>query len=124
MNREELISICNDAIVPWNEWNDRDSFVCQQNVNQCHQLLKAGAEFNFSVNKDSISINFFNLNEEIIKNSFSFSLDYDDISLFKEENPDSEIFEYYNSVDYSDTEKSCYLPTRELLIKRNGSDWY
>ena len=40
------------------------------------------------------------------------------VYLYKKENPDSEIFEYYDYVDINQTEKSCYLPTKKK-IRRN-----
>lgn len=33
ITREELIEICEASIVPYTEWNNRDSYVSQLNVN-------------------------------------------------------------------------------------------
>jgi hypothetical protein len=124
MTREELISICFKSIVPWTEWNNRDSYVAQLNVNQCYSLLCINADFNVNINNDTIEIVFINLNPEIIRESCFFNLEYDDYSLYKEAFPEEELFEYYNSVDIDDKQKYCYLPTLNRLEERNGSDWY
>jgi len=50
LSREELVSICERAIVPQSEWENRDSPEAQQQVGQCWALLRAGCPF--SVNQD------------------------------------------------------------------------
>ena len=50
VSREELISICERAIVPESEWGNRDSPEAQQQVGQCWALLRAGCPF--TVNQD------------------------------------------------------------------------
>lgn len=122
MNRDDLISICERSIVPWEEWNDRDSFVSQLNVNECYGLLSAGADFDVLIEGDTISVKFKNLTKEIIEKSWSFNLPYDDVELYQEANPDFQMFEYYATVEIDAKETSCYLPTEERL--RKGGDWY
>jgi len=50
VSREDLISICERAIVPESEWENRDSPEAQQQVGRCWALLRAGCPF--SVNRD------------------------------------------------------------------------
>lgn len=124
ITREELIEICEASIVPYTEWNNRDSYVSQLNVNQCYGLLMANAEYEVKFDYKNILVNFINLTPDIINESNNYNLNYDDVYLYKEENPDSEMFEYYDYVDIDQTEKSCYLPTRKRLEETEGSDWY
>ncbi len=124
MKREDLIEICEKSIVPWQKWNDRDSYVSQLNVNECYGLLSAGADFNTTVSGDTIIVNFKNLTPKIIEKSWDFNLPYDDVSLYQEANPDFQMFEYYASVEIDEKETSCYLPTKERLKQTEGEDWY
>lgn len=124
LTRDDLIGICHNSIVPWQKWNNRDSYVSQLNVNECYGLLSADAEYTYTINNDTISINFINLTPEIIEKSHSYNLDYDSYELYKEEYPDDEMFEYYATVDSDDKTNSCYLPTKERLQEVDGEDWY
>ena len=124
ITREELIDICESSIVSYTEWNNRDSYVSQLNVNECYGLLMANAEYELKIDSDTIWVNFINLTPDIIRQSHNYNLNYDDVYLYKEENPDSEMFEYYGSVDIDDTKTNCYLPTRKRLEETLGYDWY
>ncbi len=44
-NREELIQLCEDGIVPEEHWHDRDSEGAQRQLGEAWALLKAGCEF-------------------------------------------------------------------------------
>lgn len=43
--RDELIAICERAVVPMNHWRDRDSPHSHEKLGLCWAMLKAGAEF-------------------------------------------------------------------------------
>lgn len=45
MNREELIALCERAVVPVEQWSDRDSADAQKQVGEALVLLRAGVEF-------------------------------------------------------------------------------
>lgn len=125
MDRDELINICYRSIVPYTEWNNRDSFVAQLNVNEAYGLLSVGAEYTVSLENDHIIwLRFENLTPELIRESHWHNLDYDSIDDYRELYPDDEIFEYYSSVDVDETSTSCYLPTMSRLEKTEATDWY
>lgn len=42
MNREELIALCERAVVPVEQWSDRDSADAQKQVGEALVLLRAG----------------------------------------------------------------------------------
>lgn len=73
----------------------------------------ANAEYELKFDYKNILVNFINFTPDIINESNNYNLNYDDVYLYKEENPDSEMFEYYDYVDIDQTEKSCYLPTKK-----------
>lgn len=45
MTREDLLSICERAIVPVGQWHNRDSAEAQQQAGRCWALLRAGCEY-------------------------------------------------------------------------------
>lgn len=44
-SRDDLIAICEDAVVPVKRWHDRDSAKSQETVGMAWALLRAGADF-------------------------------------------------------------------------------
>jgi hypothetical protein len=98
--REELIAICEKAIVPEKHWLDRDSYSSQKQVGECWALLKAGCKFKILTEGNLIT---------------------DDQTIWVETEADGfEAFEY-GGTEYRERE-THYLPT-EKRLKRKG-DWY
>ena len=54
--RQELIDLCELAIVPEGEWLDRDSCKAQQNLGVAWVLLKAGVEYEIDKDTDEETI--------------------------------------------------------------------
>lgn len=99
--REELVSICERAIVPESKWCDRDSAGAQRQVGETWALLRAGCDFEV-VEKDGHIIT--------DEHTIWVRLKYDGFSVF-----DSGADKY---------EELSYLPTTQHLDERNGEDWY
>ena len=104
--REELIEICEKAIVQEKDWQDRDTESSQCKVGECWALLKAGCDF------------------EVIYEDDTCATDETTIWLYVY----SEGFRYfeYASADDNDYKEThhYYLPTKKRLEQVNGKDWY
>ncbi|MEM6342559.1 MAG: hypothetical protein AAF927_01720 [Bacteroidota bacterium] len=115
--REDLIGICEAAIVPQDKWNDRDSAIAHLQLAKAYVLLKAGCKFRVDkeedaetslcvTDDDTIWIQFW------VKD-FMWVEDYDPI------HDDPKHKDGYDRNDYH-----FYLPTRKRLASANGGDWY
>lgn len=124
--REELINICERAVVPFLEWNNRDSYSSQVQLVDIHRLLIIGAEFEIKIDHETISINFINLTENI-KGKYrdiGYELQIDSLEdYFEEFGRDNEMFES-NGIDI-DCKYGCsgYLPTQKRLEDADGRDY-
>lgn len=111
--REELVAICERAMVPQDKWNDHGSCSAQIGVGAALVLLKAGCKFDvltadnqkgerapLITNEKTIWIRFW------VHNFMWFEIgDEDDPDGFKHEN-------------------MICLPTPEHLDEAQGNDWY
>lgn len=102
-SREELISLCERAIVPVEKWSDRDSDSAHQNIGQAWAYLKAGCEFRISTEERLTT------DEETIWLYFKV--------------PTFQYFEYGDEGE-GYPEEHCYIPTEKRLQERAGEDWY
>jgi hypothetical protein len=98
--REELISICERAVVLENHWLDRDSADSQRQIGECWALLKAGCEYKI------LTIGSLKTDEKTIWVKITFD------GFAK--------FDWNGGQD----EENYYLPTPERLEERKGGDWY
>ena len=98
--REELIQICERAVVPQDQWNDRDCADAHYQLGKAWALLKAGCNFTVKVEDETIWVTF---------TVYGFRC-----------------FEYADKEEYEAfaDKESCYLPTVSRLEERNGKDWY
>ena len=92
--REELISLCERAIVKEKEWCDRDTSHSQKNIGKIWVLLKAGCEF---------------------KISYEGSLKTNDDTIW--------IYITYDGFESRETDH-FYMPTEKKLNENLGMDWY
>lgn len=99
--REELIDICERAIVSESDWGDRDSHQAQMQVGSCWALLKAGCEFKV-ITEGSLRSDDRTIWVEIRSAGFSF-------------------FEYAEE-DNAKESANYYLPNPDRLLQ--GGDWY
>jgi hypothetical protein len=123
-DREELISICENAVVSFQDWNDRDSYSAQVQLSDIYHMLKCGFKYQTQIDNETIWINFIDISEEDKKNyrTKNYSLNIDSREDYLEEyGYDSEMFDAFGiSLEHP----QGYIPTREKLNKMNGKDWY
>jgi hypothetical protein len=106
-SREELIAICERAVVPIEQWGNRDSPSAHEKLGLCWVMLKSGA--NFTVHraaKEGESSGCFTNDRTIW-----LTLHWHNFS----------DFEY--GTEFSESEQ-FYLPTPERLEATKGRDWY
>ena len=113
LSREDLIQLCDLAIVPEQRWLNRDSAIAQTQIGQCRQLLLAGCQYTLltaehdrycQTSEDTIWI-------EIAYKGFSA---FENVSNWDTE---EERFSYYDK-------ETFYIPTMKRLMERFGRDWY
>lgn len=134
MDRDELIKLCQDAVVHHSKWCDRDSYSAQRGIQSIYRGLTAGLEFKI-LTKD-ISPDYYS-NDRTIIIEFIQPIDfkklangeYLEISSIEEyfEECDPEHFtEMFNGsgIDFHSSFTCSYMPTRERLIACDGLDWY
>lgn len=99
--REELIEICEKAIVQEKDWHDRDSESSQRNVGECWALLKAGCDYEIT--------------DDTGKNTILLCVYSKGFMWFEDWGEDR---------DNSKEKHRYYLPTPKSLEEANGKDWY
>ena len=98
--RNELISCCQDAVVPEANWRNRDSASAQRQVGEALALLRSGCPFALS---DSPSTDDETWWVDITFRGFqTFELGEDEVT-------EVDLF---------------YIPTRQRLDEAAGRDWY
>ena len=99
MEREELVRICEAAVVDHQQWGDRDTASAQKGVGKAWAYLKAGCPFQVLTTGSLVT------NERTIW----LEIIYDGFSTFE-----------------GDGKESCtvYLPTWARLKETEGHDWY
>jgi len=112
--REQLIEICEKAIVPFEKWNDRDTSSAQLGVGQCLSLLKSGCKFEIQTKENTTASACITDDETIwiqfyVRNFIWFEYHYDD-----EDRQEGII----------DNDCHFYLPTPQRLEMSQGNDWY
>lgn len=103
-DRDELISICEAAIVPMGKWNNRDSAQSHEGIGRAWAMLRSGAYF-------------------LVRKSPEYDGDRcvtDDRTIWVDITWHG--FDYFEVGD--ETTETFYLPTRERLEARPGMDWY
>jgi len=126
MEREELIKICEDAVVPYTKWGDRDSYSAQCNISDIHGLLSVGAEYNIGgeTNEDTIWIIFKNITDKQEHDYTRHLLPIDGLEdYFGEGGHESEIFDG-GGINIGGAYLGGYMPTRKRLEEVDGEDWY
>ena len=106
LTREELVSICEDSIVPMDKWHDRDSAMSHEQIGRAWALLKAGAPFDI-LRKPEYKGDGCVTDDQTIW----IVIEWRGFSSFELGNKDREVF---------------YIPTRERLEKAKAKDrdWY
>lgn len=104
--REELVAICEAAIVPKERWSDRDTPHSIERVGVCWAFLKAGCDFRIRTKPQSPS-------DGCVTDTDTIWLDVT--------HPDFISIECGEGDGETET---FYLPTRQRLAERAGRDWY
>lgn len=135
MNREELIELCQDAVVHHTKWDNRDSYSAQKGIQSIYEGLTAGLDFRIITKEidpvyhscDRILIIEFlkpiDLNK--LKNAKHLEISSRD-DYFKDCDPEyeGEMFDG-NGIDFYSTYTQTYMPTRMRLEECGaGNDWY
>jgi hypothetical protein len=108
LTREELISICEAAIVPYEKWHNRDSPHSQERVGVCWALLRAGCEFRILTHPA-------HQGDGCVTDADTIWLEITHATFMSIEcGRDEEPWE----------DETFYLPTRKRLADRAGRDWY
>lgn len=96
--RDELVSLCEDAVRPESAWRNRDSEEAHRQLGQAWALLKAGCEFHIGADSDERTLWVYIT---------------------------SKGFEYFEWGDVDALRKDhFYIPTRERLDAVGDGDWY
>ncbi len=131
LTREYLIQLTQKSVVKYTDWNDRDSFIAQNNIKFVNAGLVSGLDFEAGFNDyDSIYIKFINLTEEIVEKANNFLLSYNSLEIdafsdYVEAYPENEMF--YSSLKFFKENDLCcigYIPTEERILNAGGGDWY
>lgn len=102
-SRENLIRICEAAVVSVNEWRNRDSPSSQEKVGLCWAMLRAGCDFKVTTEGSGGCVT----NDKTIW----LEMDWPSFNTFE-----------YGHGEYH-REETFYLPTPERLRVSSG-DWY
>lgn len=111
LTREELVEICQRAIVTQPHWNNRDSAEAHTQVGKCWALLRAGCEFDVHSDAD----NEFDMNTDA--DTIWLTIRYKGFRYMENYEPGDV------EADYLD-EATFYLPTLARLDLAEGGDWY
>lgn len=106
-SRDNLVAICEAAVVNVEKWSNRDSPLSHENLGLCWVMLKAGCEF-IVTQPDTVA---------------PHSCVTDDNTIWLNVYwPSFNSFEY--GTDEYDDNRHFYIPTPQRLRERLGRDWY
>ena len=118
MNNQDLISLCEKSVVPFQEWHDRDSYIAQSQLYELYIFLKLNIDFTLKVEQDTIWI-YIDLNDDVrnkVRQYCGPTLEIDcRDDYFDHFGYESEMFDHY--FDLSRDQLSFYLLTKERLEK-------
>lgn len=97
--RDDLIALCEQALVPEGNWRDRDSESAQRQIGECWALLRAGCPWRFETGKGTTT------------NAKTIWIVVE-----------SKGFMYFE--DGAPTRSLFYIPTPAQLREASGRDWY
>ena len=135
MTREQLIELCQNAVVHHTKWNNRDSYSAQKGIQSVYEGLTAGLDFRI-VTKE-ISPDYHSDDRTLIV-EFLQPIDFDKLKTaehleissredyFEDCDPEheSEMFDG-DGIDFYSSYTQTYIPTRQRLEECGiGNDWY
>lgn len=104
-DRDELIALCEAAIVPMDRWHDRDSAHSHEGIGRAWALLKAGAPFKVRAEPEYDG-------DRCITDDDTVWVDIEWHGF--------QWFEIGDELDHD----TFYIPTRARLERTAGRDWY
>jgi len=134
-SREELIKLCEDAVVHHTKWQDRDTYSAQKGVQSIYKGLTAGLDYLIVTKEDD---NDYHSDEDTLIIEFIQPIDFDKLEkglelkissredYFKDCDPnyDSEMFDS-DGINFYNDWCSTYMPTRKKINEVGiGNDWY
>ena len=135
MKREDLIRLCQDAVVHHTKWRNRDSYLAQKGIQSIYKGLTAGLDFrivtkeispNYHSDYRTIIIEFLQpIDFEKLKSAKNLEISSRE-DYFKDCDPEyeSEMFDG-DGIDFYSTYTRHYMPTRQRVEERGiGNDWY
>jgi len=126
LSREQLIELCEKAVVPCDKWHDRDSYCAQREIASIYSGLKAGIDYNATLDEsgNTIHIDFTSPTEEQRKLIGNYNLPIDSLEQYREKfGYDNEMFNG-NGIDWSSNSLFSYMPSPKGLADSEGGDWY
>ena len=135
MTKEELITLCEDAVVHHTKWNNRDSYSAQREIQSIHKGLTAGLDYRIVTKEIDPE---YHSDERTIIIEFLQPIDLDKLKTGKHLNissrddywkdcdPDYE-GEMFNGdgIDFESSYTKTYMPTRKRIEECGvGNDWY
>lgn len=109
-SRDELVAICERAVVAVDKWQNRDSASAQDGVGRAWVLLKAGCDFTIRPVQPA------GTKSGCFTDASTIWIDIDW--------PGFQAFEYGRTDRHYWEDDTFYLPTPERLDRSNGEDWY
>lgn len=98
MSREELIALCERAIIPVTDWRNRDTPAALEQLGICWAYLKSGCEYKADYGMFFVILNIFRPTFNTIERQEPLG------------GPELE-------------EASFYIPTQRQLDRKKGGDW-
>lgn len=100
--RDDLIAICEHAIVSHDKWGDRDTCSAQEGIGKAWAFLRAGCDFTVITEGDDYCVT--------DDRTIWIEITHDDFGVIDYDGP--------QAVD------TFYLPTAARLVQAAGRDWY
>lgn len=135
MTREELIELCQGAVVHHTKWDNRDSYSAQRNLQSIYEGLTAGLDFRiitkeidpeYHSDDRTIIIEFLQpIDLEKLKNGKHLEISSrDDYWKDCDPNYEGEMFDG-NGIEFDSSYTQTYMPTRKRIEEVGiGNDWY
>lgn len=135
MKRQELIELCQDAVVHHTKWQDRDSYSAQKNLQSIYKGLTAGLDYriitkeidtDYHSDQDTIIIEFLQpIDLDKLKTGKYLEISSRD-DYFEDCDPSFETEMFYGEgIDFESNYTKTYMPTRKRIEEVGlGNDWY
>lgn len=135
MTREDLIKLCQDAVVHHTKWTDRDSYSAQKGLQSIYKGLTAGLDFRIVTKEMSPD---YHSDERTLIIEFLQPIDFDKLKTGKnlaissrqdyfrdcDSDYEGEMFDG-NGIDFESGFTQTYMPTRKRIEDAGiGNDWY